>query len=72
MKWLMRKCERCSRYTLKTSCPACGSATKVPHPARFSPDDKYAKYRVSATAEDSETIRSTDRPADPNSTLHQD
>ncbi len=46
MKWLMRKCTKCSRYTLKTTCPACGSSTKIPHPAKFSPEDKYAKYRI--------------------------
>ncbi|HEX9612139.1 MAG TPA: RNA-protein complex protein Nop10 [Candidatus Bathyarchaeia archaeon] len=46
MKWLMRKCTQCSRYTLKDICPYCGSATRIPHPAKFSPDDKYAKYRA--------------------------
>ena len=46
MKWLMRKCTKCSRYTLKETCPVCGSPTKVPHPPKFSPDDKYAKYRM--------------------------
>ena len=46
MKWLMRKCTRCSRYTLKSICPNCGASTRIPHPAKFSPDDKYAKYRA--------------------------
>jgi len=46
MKWLMRKCVNCPRYTLKDSCPNCGSLTRIPHPAKFSPDDKYAKYRA--------------------------
>ncbi len=46
MRWLMRKCTKCSRYTLKTTCPACGASTGIPHPAKFSPDDKYADYRV--------------------------
>jgi H/ACA ribonucleoprotein complex subunit 3 len=46
MKWLMRKCNQCSRYTLKDICPHCGSSTRIPHPAKFSPDDKYAKYRA--------------------------
>jgi H/ACA ribonucleoprotein complex subunit 3 len=46
MVWLLRKCEDCGRYTLKASkCPYCGGVVHVPHPARFSPDDKYAKYR---------------------------
>ena len=46
MRWLMRKCTKCSRYTLKTICPSCGSSTRVPYPAKFSPDDKYADYRM--------------------------
>jgi H/ACA ribonucleoprotein complex subunit 3 len=46
MKWLMRKCDKCSRYTLKTECPICGSSTRMPHPAKFSPEDKYARYRM--------------------------
>ena len=46
MVWLLRKCEDCERYTLKKEvCPYCGGKLRVPHPARFSPDDKYAKYR---------------------------
>ena len=49
MKWLMRKCTNCSRYTLKTICPACGSSTRISHPARFSPEDKYAKYRMAGS-----------------------
>lgn len=44
--WLLRKCVECGRYALKTdSCPHCGGRLRLPHPARFSPDDKYAKYR---------------------------
>jgi len=46
MVWLLRKCENCGRYTLKTEvCPYCGGKPRIPHPAKFSPDDKYAKYR---------------------------
>ena len=46
MVWLLRKCEKCLRYTLhKDVCPYCGGAVHVPHPAKFSPDDKYAKYK---------------------------
>jgi H/ACA ribonucleoprotein complex subunit 3 len=47
MKWLMRKCSKCKRYTLETGrCPYCGGELFVPHPHRFSPEDKYAKYRI--------------------------
>jgi H/ACA ribonucleoprotein complex subunit 3 len=47
MVWLLRRCEKCGRYTLKTdTCPNCGGTVHVPHPAKFSPDDKYLKYRI--------------------------
>ncbi|RLI22841.1 RNA-protein complex protein Nop10 [Candidatus Bathyarchaeota archaeon] len=46
MGWLLRKCTKCGKYTLKRDkCPYCGGTVKIPHPAKFSPDDKYAKYR---------------------------
>jgi H/ACA ribonucleoprotein complex subunit 3 len=45
MKSLMLKCVNCSRYTMSDACPACGSRTVTVHPARFSPDDRYARYR---------------------------
>ncbi|MFT4283025.1 MAG: nucleolar RNA-binding Nop10p family protein [Candidatus Woesearchaeota archaeon] len=37
------KCESCNNYTLKESC--CSKKTVRVKPARFSPEDKYAKYR---------------------------
>jgi H/ACA ribonucleoprotein complex subunit 3 len=44
--WLLRKCVKCEEYTLnKETCPVCGGKVHVPHPAKFSPEDKYAKYR---------------------------
>ena len=46
MRWLLRRCPRCGRYTLrKDKCPVCGETVYVPHPPRFSPEDKYVKYR---------------------------
>jgi H/ACA ribonucleoprotein complex subunit 3 len=46
MVWLLRKCVQCGGYTLNVEkCPYCGGSVRVPHPARFSPQDKYAKYR---------------------------
>ena len=46
MVWLLRKCEKCKRYTLnKEKCPHCGGEVHVPHPAKFSPHDKYAMYK---------------------------
>jgi H/ACA ribonucleoprotein complex subunit 3 len=45
MKSLMLKCVSCGRYTLETECPSCGGTTVTVHPARYSPDDRYARYR---------------------------
>ena len=46
MVWLMRRCTGCGRYTLrKDSCPYCGGKPRIPHPAKFSPEDKYAEYK---------------------------
>ena len=46
MRWKIRKCPKDFTYTLKDKCPICGSPTIIPHPARFSPVDKYVKYRI--------------------------
>jgi H/ACA ribonucleoprotein complex subunit 3 len=47
MGWLLRKCEKCHVYTLnKEKCPKCGGKVHVPHPPKFSPHDKYIKYRI--------------------------
>lgn len=46
MVWLLRRCVRCGRYTLKKdSCPYCHGELRIPHPAKFSPDDRYAIYK---------------------------
>jgi H/ACA ribonucleoprotein complex subunit 3 len=45
MKNLLLKCERCSKYTMEAKCPVCGDATVMAAPAKYSPDDKYARYR---------------------------
>ncbi len=53
--WLLRKCEKCRNYTLeKDSCPYCGGRVRIPHPPKFSPDDKYLKYRMMMKQEGSE------------------
>ena len=46
MRWKIRKCPKDCIYTLKETCPVCGSPTIIPHPVRFSPIDKYVKYRI--------------------------
>jgi H/ACA ribonucleoprotein complex subunit 3 len=42
---LLHVCRACQRYTMRTKCPACGAATRTPHPARYDPGDRYGKYR---------------------------
>ena len=50
VKWLLRKCAKCGRYTLHVDfCPLCNGDVHIPHPAKFSLDDKYIKYRRPAT-----------------------
>jgi len=45
--WLLRRCVECGRYTLnQKNCPYCKGRVRVPHPAKFSPDDKYMQYRL--------------------------
>lgn len=45
----MMKCVSCGKYTLKRdACPYCGGSLKNPHPPRYSPHDKYVKYRLKA------------------------
>lgn len=41
----MKKCVGCGGYTFKESCPGCSGPTASPHPAKFSPQDAYARYR---------------------------
>lgn len=41
-------CKNCGKYTLKATCFICGLKTLLPAPAKYSPDDKYAKYRQMA------------------------
>jgi H/ACA ribonucleoprotein complex subunit 3 len=45
MRSLILKCSACGKYTMEEKCPACGEPTVTVHPARYSPDDKYARYR---------------------------
>ena len=47
MKKLM-KCGACGAYAMGEKCPKCGGKTKTAHPPRYSPEDKWAKYRREA------------------------
>ncbi|MCG2870310.1 MAG: RNA-protein complex protein Nop10 [Vulcanisaeta sp.] len=47
MDSIMRRCRNCGRYTMrKDRCPYCGGELEVPHPPKFSPEDKYGRYRL--------------------------
>ncbi|MEM1570101.1 MAG: RNA-protein complex protein Nop10 [Candidatus Bathyarchaeia archaeon] len=49
MVWLLRKCVKCSSYTLRQdACPYCGGEVRVPHPAKFSLQNKFEVYRIKA------------------------
>jgi len=39
------KCTKCEQFTMKEKCPKCKIKTLSIRPAKFSPEDKYAKYR---------------------------
>ncbi|MCI4363358.1 MAG: RNA-protein complex protein Nop10 [Thermoplasmata archaeon] len=41
----LRVCRACHRYTLRERCPDCRAPSQNPHPARFSPEDRYGRYR---------------------------
>ncbi len=44
-------CKGCDIYTLEEACPKCKSKTLSTKPAKFSPEDKWGKYRRIAKAE---------------------
>ena len=46
MRFQIRKCSECEHYTLKNECKKCNKPTVLVHPAKFSPDDKYARMRI--------------------------
>jgi H/ACA ribonucleoprotein complex subunit 3 len=59
MKHLIRKCCECNRYTLRKQCPICNAPTIDPHPAKYSPDDKYVRYRIADRYSQIDTDHST-------------
>ena len=42
------KCPKCNSYTMKENCSNCKTKALNPKPAKYSPDDKMAKYRRQA------------------------
>jgi len=45
MKMKMKKCRSCGEYTLQDECPYCARDVGVVYPPKYSPEDKYGKYR---------------------------
>jgi len=46
----IRKCTSCGRYTLEEAC-RCGSRTEQPRPPKYSPEDRFARFRRQAKEE---------------------
>ncbi len=51
MKSLIRKCKRCGIYTMKSVCDICGEETVMAIPPRYSPVDRFQKYRLKEKGE---------------------
>ncbi|MEN6442628.1 MAG: RNA-protein complex protein Nop10 [Methanoregula sp.] len=45
MSGRIRRCTADNIYTLSFICPICGKPTDNAHPARFSVQDRFGKYR---------------------------
>jgi len=41
----MKKCTSCKVYTFRDICQKCDKKTVNPEPPKYSPEDKYGKYR---------------------------
>ncbi len=52
MKANILLCNTCLEYSLKEVCGKCKNKTATPHPPRFSPEDRYGKYRRQLKAMD--------------------
>jgi len=46
MRFQLRKCSECGRYTLKDECKKCNKKFELADNLIFSPDDKYARLRI--------------------------
>ena len=46
------KCNKCSKYTMEKNCE-CGGECFSTRPAKYSPIDKYSKYRLMYKKENS-------------------
>jgi H/ACA ribonucleoprotein complex subunit 3 len=50
------KCPECKVFTISEKCPKCGKIAVSPKPAKYSPHDKYAKYRRMAKEQEAEEL----------------
>ncbi|MDD3977116.1 RNA-protein complex protein Nop10 [Methanomicrobium antiquum] len=41
----IKSCPKDGTYTLSSECPVCGGKTGVAHPPRYSPQDRFGKFR---------------------------
>ncbi|HIH96263.1 MAG TPA: RNA-protein complex protein Nop10 [Thermoplasmata archaeon] len=41
----LKRCPKCREYTLKVTCPKCKVRTEQAAPPKFSPEDRWGKYR---------------------------
>ncbi len=63
MSGTILKCEKCSSYGLSEKCE-CGGKRVFPHPPKYSPEDKYGKYR--RMAKEQNTSKTTVSPVSDN------
>ncbi len=45
MRSHIKRCSDCRTYTLKDQCPKCSSTVMNTFPPRYSPEDRYGRYR---------------------------
>jgi len=51
----INKCTTCSAYTMEEQTCKCGGTVITSKPPKYSPEDKYARYRRDAKKEDLKT-----------------
>ncbi len=52
MHSLIRKCTACGSYTMDEKCPACGGKTQVAIPPKYSPMDRFQRFRLKLEGEE--------------------
>ena len=51
MRSLIRKCRNCGSYTMEEDCPKCGGFADVALPPRYSPLDRFQRFRLKTEKE---------------------